>query len=69
MDDSQSSIEVQSPAVSVRNEKEICDFEESGIIHFLEILSSEHLLSSDEKESKCLSKMVAQVRAEQAKLG
>lgn len=69
MDDSQSSIEVQSPAVSVRNEKDICDTEVSGIINFLEILSSEHLLNSDEKESKCLSKMVAQVRSEQAKLG
>jgi hypothetical protein len=69
MDDSQSSIEVQSPVVSVRNEKEICDFEENGIIHFLEILSSERLLSSDEKESMILSKMVAQVRAERAQLG
>jgi hypothetical protein len=69
MDDSQSSIEVQSPVVSVRNEKEIYDFEENGIIHFLEILSSERLLSSDEKESMILSKMVAQVRAERAQLG
>lgn len=65
MDDSQSSID--SPPKGSR--RGLCDFEDRGLLHFLEILSRNQVLSADEKECKHLCEMVAQVKAEQVKVG